>query len=67
MTQNPNRWKVENSWGDANGEKGYFTADNAWFENNIYEVVINKKFLTKEELAIFNREPVILPAWDAMA
>ncbi|KRK64020.1 cysteine aminopeptidase [Companilactobacillus tucceti DSM 20183] len=63
----PNRWKVENSWGEANGEKGYFTADNAWFEDNIYEVVINKKFLTKEELAIFNREPVVLPAWDAMA
>lgn len=63
----PNRWKVENSWGEANGEKGYFTADNAWFEDNIYEVVINKKFLTKEELAIFSREPVVLPAWDAMA
>jgi len=63
----PNRWKVENSWGEDNGEKGYFTADNAWFENNIYEVVINKKFLTDQELSVFDQEPVVLPAWDAMA
>lgn len=63
----PNRWKVENSWGEANGDKGYFTADNAWFEDNIYEVVINKKFLTDEELIAFDQEPVVLPAWDAMA
>ncbi len=63
----PNRWKVENSWGEANGDKGYFTADNAWFEDNIYEVVINKKFLTDEELIAFGQEPVVLPAWDAMA
>ncbi|MQS76687.1 C1 family peptidase [Lactobacillus halodurans] len=63
----PNRWKVENSWGEANGEKGYFLMDQKWFENNIYEVIINKKYLTDKELAEFNSEPIVLPAWDSLS
>ncbi|MCH4050476.1 MAG: C1 family peptidase [Companilactobacillus sp.] len=62
----PNRWKVENSWGEANGDKGYFTMDDKWFDENVYEVVINKKYLTSDELAAFDQEPIVLPAWDAM-
>jgi len=27
INDQPNRWKVENSWGEANGLKGYFTMD----------------------------------------
>ncbi|CAJ1177135.1 Aminopeptidase E [Companilactobacillus paralimentarius] len=63
----PNRWKVENSWGEKYGEKGYYTMDQKWFEDYVYDVVINKKFLTKAELAEYEQEPVILPAWDALA
>lgn len=62
----PNRWKVENSWGEANGEKGYFTMDDQWFNENVYEVVINKKYLTPEELEAYQADPIVLPAWDAM-
>jgi len=32
----------------------------------VYEVVINKKYLTKDELAAFQADPIVLPAWDAM-
>ena len=63
----PNRWKVENSWGEGVGEKGYFVMDQQWFEDYVYDVVINKKFLTKEELAEYDKEPEILPAWDSLA
>jgi bleomycin hydrolase len=62
----PNRWKVENSWGSDRGEKGYFTMDDQWFDENVYEVVINKKYLTEKEVSEFNQEPIVLPAWDAM-
>jgi len=63
----PNRWKVENSWGEKHGEKGYYVMDQAWFEDYVYDVVIDKKYLTKEELAEYNDEPIVLPAWDALA
>lgn len=63
----PNRWKVENSWGEKYGEKGYYTMDQKWFEDYVYDVVINKKYLTEKELSEYNQEPVVLPAWDALA
>ena len=63
----PNRWKVENSWGEENGVKGYFVMDQKWFDEYVYDLVINKKYLTKEEVAEYEQEPVILPSWDALA
>ncbi|HBM75876.1 MAG TPA: aminopeptidase, partial [Clostridiaceae bacterium] len=44
----PNRWKVENSWGEKNGEKGYFVMNDSWFDEYTYEVIINKKYLSDE-------------------
>lgn len=43
VEEKPNRWKVENSWGKENGEKGYFVMSDQWFEDYTYEVVVNKK------------------------
>lgn len=63
----PTKWKVENSWGEKVGEKGYFVMDDKWFDDFVYEVVINKKYLTADEIAQFNEEPIALPAWDSMA
>jgi len=67
VADQPNRWKVENSWGEAVGKKGYFVMDENWFEDYAYDLVINKKYLTKEELAEYEQEPVLLPAWDSLA
>lgn len=63
----PNRWKIENSWGDKNGDKGYFVMSQDWFEQYTYEAVINKKYLTAQIKEIAGQKPVLLPAWDSLA
>ncbi len=62
-----NRYKVENSWGSDNGENGYYMMDKKWFEDYVYEVIINKKYLTAAELSEYNQDPIELPAWDSLA
>ncbi|KRN04248.1 C1 family peptidase [Holzapfeliella floricola] len=63
----PTRWKVENSWGDKVGHKGYFVMSDSWFEEFTYQVVINKKFLTADQKDIYeNSEAHVLAPWDPM-
>lgn len=63
---NPVKWKVENSWGDKVGQKGYFVASDAWMDEYTYQIVIRKEFLTAEELAAYEAEPQVLAPWDPM-
>ena len=44
-----NRWKVENSWGKEVGENGIFVMSDSWFDEHVYQVVINKKHLSEEQ------------------
>ena len=60
------KWRVENSWGDKGGSKGYFLMSDNWFDEYNYEVVIDKKYLPRRILEIFKREPVSLNPWDPM-
>jgi bleomycin hydrolase len=62
----PVRWRVENSWGDKGGDKGYMMMTDAWFDEYMYEVTVNKEYLTSELLAVLETEPVVLPPWDPM-
>ncbi len=62
----PDRWKVENSWGEKNGNKGYFVMTDDWFSEFTYQVVINKKYLSEAQLALWEQEPVELEPWDPM-
>ncbi|MEW4355228.1 aminopeptidase C [Streptococcus pneumoniae] len=60
------KWKVENSWGDKVGDKGYFVASDSWMDEYTYQIVVRKDFLTEEELAAYNSEPIVLAPWDPM-
>ena len=62
----PSKWKIENSWGDANGQKGYYIMSSSWFDQYTYQAVVNKKYLTKEELEAYKKKPVMLKPWDPM-
>jgi len=64
--QQPERWKVQNSWGKEVGEDGFFIMSDDWFEEFNYEVVINKKFVSDEILKDYQKDPVVLKPWDPM-
>ncbi|XP_069671459.1 bleomycin hydrolase isoform X1 [Periplaneta americana] len=63
---NPTKFRVENSWGDDRGEKGYLVMSSDWFKEFVFEVVVDKKFVPPEVLEVFSMEPIVLPAWDPM-
>lgn len=58
------KWKVENSWGDKYGNKGFYIMSPQWFEDYVYDVVVNKKYLTKEQVKIAEGPAVDLKPWD---
>lgn len=62
----PNRYKIENSWGDANGLKGYYLATDTWFDRYVYQAVIHKNYLSEAQLKAWKEKPIVLKPWDPM-
>lgn len=63
----PCLWKVENSWGKDHGRDGFDTLSDAWFDEYVYQIVVDKKYLDDEERHILEtEEPTVLAPWDPM-
>ena len=62
----PTKWKVENSWGNKVGHKGYFVMSDDWMDKYCYQVVINKKYLSEDLKRDYAKSPVVLKPWDPM-
>lgn len=62
----PVRWCVENSWGGDAGKKGMFLMTDGWFNEYMYQVVVNRKYLPEEILKAYDSEPIELEPWDPM-
>lgn len=60
------RWRVENSWGNEPGAEGYYVMSDDWFSEYTYEVVVNRKYLSKEILDAYDSTPIHLAPWDPM-
>ena len=62
----PLKWKIENSWGDTVGEKGYYVMSATWFDRFVYQAVVKNKYLTKEQSKAAKGVPIHLDPWDPM-
>lgn len=61
----PNRWKIENSWGDKSGSKGYYICSDTWFDEYVFQAAIEKEYLG-ELAALADKESIVLDPWDPM-
>ena len=60
------RWRVENSWGDEKGDKGFWTMTDGWFDEYVFETAVRRDALPPDLRAALDSEPIVLPAWDPM-
>lgn len=61
----PKKWMVENSWGPS-GYNGHLIMTDRWFEEYMFRVVADKKYVPAKVLDILKKKPIRLPAWDPM-
>jgi bleomycin hydrolase len=59
-------WQFENSWGASIGHKGYLSFTDDWFNEYMFRVVINKKYLDAKTIKLLDQDAIILPPWDPM-
>ncbi|MBQ9008875.1 MAG: C1 family peptidase [Clostridia bacterium] len=61
----PTRWRIENSWGDEKGDKGYYVCSDSWFNQYVYQAAVEKRYLGGKQ-NLTEQEPVLLEPWDPM-
>ena len=64
--RNSTKWKIENSWGTKSGNNGYMMMTEEWFDEYTYEIVVDKKYISKRILKHLDMEPIALAPWDPM-
>ena len=62
----PVKWMVENSWGAASGYQGNLIMTDEWFEEYMFRLVVNKKYVPADVMQLLSQKPELLPAWDPM-
>ena len=62
-----NRWKIENSWGEQNGQKGYYIGSEKWFKANVYQITVRKELLSDAQRKLLEQEPLPMKLWDPLA
>ena len=63
---NPVKWQVENSWGASSGFHGTLIMTDEWFNEYMFRLVVDKKYIPANILKVLDEKPTMLPAWDPM-
>lgn len=62
----PCKWMVENSWGATSGYKGNIIMTDEWFDEYMFRLVVERRFVPEDVLKMLEQKPVQLPCWDPM-
>jgi len=62
----PVKWMVENSWGATSGYQGNIIMTDEWFNEYMFRLVVDKKYVPASIMKYFDQKPIMLPAWDPM-
>ena len=62
----PLRWCIENNWGNQAGKDGMCWMTDEWFDQYLYQVVINRKYLPQDVLEVYDSKMITLAPWDPM-
>ena len=60
------RWRVQNSWGEDKGDKGWFVMSDAWMDQFVYQAVVDPRFVDRQVREVLKKTPIDLPLWDPM-
>ena len=63
---NPVKWEVENSWGASNGYKGCLIMSNDWFNEYMFRLVVDKKYVPENILKEFEQKPLMVMPEDPL-
>ena len=61
----PVKWMVENSWGKS-GWNGKLIMTDEWFNEYMFRLVVDKKYVPADVMQMLGQKPVQLPCWDPM-
>lgn len=64
--EHPKKWMVENSWGASYGHKGFLIMTDEWFDQYMFRIVVDKKYIPVNIQALLDQKPIQLPPWDPM-
>lgn len=62
----PVKWMVENSWGAGTGYQGHLIMTDDWFNEYMFRLVVETKYVPAKVMELFKQKPIRLPAWDPM-
>ena len=62
----PRKWKVENSWGLNSGIGGHLIMTDEWFDEYMFRLVVERRFVPEATLRLLDQTPTLLPAWDPL-
>jgi len=65
-TEEPLRWRVENSWSNTAGTEGYFVMTDRWMDEFCYQAVVDPTVVDKEINDVLKQKAKVLPAWDPL-